>query len=416
MRVWLVNQYAIPPSESGGTRHYSLARALQPHGIEMEIFASTRNYLTGATIAPPGSMTEGGVRFTFVDTGRSAVVGRRSGRVAAMMAFWRGFRRVARDRGESPAVIVGSTPSPFAAWGACTEAARRGVPFVLEIRDLWPQTLIDLGSYPRWHPGVLLFGAMERALYRRAAHIVSLLPRADRHIAAVVGRAPAVTWIPNGIDLRLAKEVRPAPHAGEEPDADAAFVVMYAGAHGPANALDAVLDAAALLEQRQPGRFRMRFIGDGHDKARLQARARAQGLSSVCFDDPVPKAKVYQLLAGADALIVNMNRGALYQSGISFNKIYDYLSVGRPIIFGTDAVNNPVAEAAAGVTVPANDPEALAGGIEAVARISLAEREAIGARARAFVETHHDIEVLAERFAAVLRLLGPVRASERAPG
>ena len=415
MNVWFVNQYAIPPSQAGGTRHYSLARALQPHGIDVEIFASTRNYLTGMTIAAPGATTEGGVRFTFVDTGRSAVVGKRASRLAAMVGFWRGFRREARNRTDGPDVIVGSTPSPFAAWGAGGEAARRGVPFVLEIRDLWPQTLIDVGSYPRWHPGVVLFGAMERALYRRAAHIVSLLPQADRHIAAVLRRPAAVTWIPNGIDLRLAKEARCGTRAPEDGDADGAFLVMYAGAHGPANALDAVLDAAALLEQRQPGRFRLLFVGDGHDKARLQARVRIEHLSTVSFRDPVPKAEVYRLLARADALVVNMNRGPLYRSGISFNKIYDYLAVGRPIVFGTDAVNNPVAEAEAGVTVAANDPAALAGGIEALARMLPSEREAMGVRASAFVEAHHDIDVLAERFADVLRSITSARARAGAP-
>lgn len=403
MKVWLVNQYAIPPSQSGGTRHYSLARALEPHGIQVEIFSSTRNYLTGDTIAAPGPATCAGVRFTFVDAGRAPAVGRRSGRLAAMVGFRRGLRRVFRGRPDSPDVIVGSTPSPFAALGAEGEARRRRVPFVLEIRDLWPQTLIDLGHYPRWHPGVLLFGAIERRLYRRAAHIVSLLPHADRHIERVLGRPVAVTWIPNGIDLRLAR----AASGERAPAGDGVpretFVVRYAGAHGPANALDALLDAAALLERRRTGRYRLELIGDGHDKARLAARAQVERLGSVSFRDAVPKAEVYRLLAGADALIVNMNRGKLYQSGISFNKIYDYLAVGRPIVFGTDAVNNPVAEAGAGVTVAANDARALADGIEEVARLSPADREAMGLRGRAFVEAHHDIEALAARFAEVLR-------------
>jgi glycosyltransferase involved in cell wall biosynthesis len=403
VKVWLVNQYAIPPSQSGGTRHYSLARALEAHGVGVEIFSSTRNYLTGDTIAAPGSATCGGVRFTFVDAGRAPTVGRRSGRLAAMVGFWRALRRVLRGRPDAPDVIVGSTPSPFAAWGAETEARRLGVPFVLEIRDLWPQTLIDLGSYPRWHPGVLLFGAIERRLYRRAAHIVSLLPHADRHIERVLGRRAAVTWIPNGIDLRLARAAlgeAAATGDGAPPDP---FVVRYAGAHGPANALDALLDAAALLEHRRAGGYRLELIGDGHDKARLAARARAERLGNVRFHEAVPKAEVYRLLADADALIVNMNRGKLYQSGISFNKIYDYLAVGRPIVFGTDSINNPVAEAGAGVTVAANDARALADGIEEVARLSPADREAMGSRGRAFVEAHHDIEALAARFAEVLR-------------
>ena len=401
MKVWIVNQYALPPSASGGTRHYSLARALRERGTEVEIFCSTRNYLTGAPIAEAGTRDCAGVTFTFVDTGGARAVGRRAGRLATMLGFARGFRSVARGRPDGPDVIVGSTPSPIGAWNAAREARRRRVPFLLEVRDLWPRTLLDVGGLPRWHPAVWLFAVLERALYRRADRIVTLLPLAERHIRAVYPGAAPVTWIPNGVDLRLVPPGTPSPAR-----ADGAFTVLYAGAHGPANALDAVLDAASVLERRQPGRFRFLFLGDGHDKPRLQARAAAEGLQHVRFHDPVPKAEIYDHMSRADALVVNMKRGNLYRFGISFNKLYDYLAVGRPVVSGTDAANDPVAEAGAGITVPANDAEALAAALERLAAASPAERAAMGARGRAFVAEHHDIERLAARFDEVLHAIG----------
>jgi glycosyltransferase involved in cell wall biosynthesis len=207
----------------------------------------------------------------------------------------------------------------------------------------------------------------------------------------------------------------PPPAARPGGAAEGEFVVMYAGAHGPANALDAILDAAARLERRQPGRFRFVLVGDGHDKPRLERRAEREGLDSVVFLQPVPKAEIYALLAGADALVVNMNPGALYQTGISFNKLYDYLAVARPIVAGSDAADDPVALAGAGLTVPANDGDALAAGLEQVASLSPGEREALGARGRAFVQEHHDIDRLAEEYAAVLRSLVEPRSSLRTP-
>jgi glycosyltransferase involved in cell wall biosynthesis len=404
VRVWIVNQYALPPSASGGTRHYSLARALGERGTRVEIFCSTRSYLSGAPIAEAGTRECAGVTFTFVDTGGARAVGRRAGRLATMLGFARGFRRIARARTEGPDVIVGSTPSPIGAWAAAREARRRRVPFVLEVRDLWPRTLLDVGGLPRWHPAIWLFGALERALYRRADRIVTLLPLAERHIRDVYAGAAPVVWIPNGVDLRLVPAGAAASPAG--PETGGAFTVLYAGAHGPANALDAILDAAALLERRRPGRFRFVFVGDGHDKPRLQARVAAEGLRQVRFQDPVPKAEIYGLMGQADALVVNMNRGNLYRFGISFNKIYDYLAVGRPVVAGTDAANDPVAEAGAGHTVPANDPDALAAALERLAAASPGERAAMGARGRAFVAEHHDIERLAARFDQVLQSAG----------
>jgi glycosyltransferase involved in cell wall biosynthesis len=404
VKVWIVNQYALPPSASGGTRHYSLARALRERGTQVEIFCSTRNYLTGAPIAEAGTRDCAGVSFTFVDTGGAQAVGRRAGRLATMLGFARGFRRAARGRRDQPDVIVGSTPSPIGAWVAAREARRRRVPFVLEVRDLWPRTLVDVGGLPRWHPAVWVFAALERALYRRADRIVTLLPLAEQHIRALYPAAAPVTWVPNGVDLRL---VQGGGTGSSAPDpADGTFTVMYAGAHGPANALDAVLDAAAVLERRRPGRFQFLLVGDGHDKPRLQSRATSEGLHHVRFHDPVPKADIYRHMARADALVVNMNRGNLYRFGISFNKLYDYLAVGRPVVSGTDAANDPVAEAGAGITVPANDPEALAAALERLASATPAERAAMGARGQAFVAEHHDIERLAARFDEVLHAAG----------
>jgi glycosyltransferase involved in cell wall biosynthesis len=342
------------------------------------------------------------VTFTFVDTGAARAVGRRAGRLATMLGFARGFRRAVRGRSDGPDVIVGSTPSPIGAWAAAREARRRRVPFVLEVRDLWPRTLLDVGGLPRWHPAVWVFARLERALYRRADRIVTLLPLAEQHIRAVHPEAAPVVWIPNGVDLRLVPAAAPTP----EPRAHGTFTVLYAGAHGPANALDAVLDAAALLQRRQPGCFRFLLVGDGHDKPRLEARAAAEGLHHVRFQNPVPKAEIYDHMARADALVVNMNRGNLYRFGISFNKLYDYLAVGRPVVSGTDAANDPVAEAGAGITVAANDPVALADALERLAAATPVERAAMGARGRAFVAEHHDIEGLAARFDEVLHSAG----------
>jgi glycosyltransferase involved in cell wall biosynthesis len=414
VRAWIVNQYALPPSQSGGTRHYSLARALQAHGIVAEIFCSSRNYLSGARVADAGTAREDGVDFTFLDTGGGPVVGRRSSRFAAMIGFRRSFRQAARRRIEAPDVIIGSSPSLIGAEVALEEARRRAVPFVLEVRDLWPLTLVEVGGLSHWHPAVLLFGWLERRLYRQADHIVTLLPNAAEHIARRCPGGGPVTWIPNGIDLRLVGDPTRAPRRPALWPDDGAFTLMYAGAHGLANALDPVLDATAVLERRHPGRFRLVLVGDGHEKVRLRQRAERERLPIV-FLDPVPKAEVYRLLARADALVMNIPAIGLYQAGTSPNKLFDYLAAGRPVLAGTSGADDLVARAGAGISVAGNDPAALAQAAERLAALPPAEREAMGARARAFVEANHDIERLAERYAVVLRSLvterTPVRVS-----
>ena len=416
MNLWVVNQFIAPLSTARGTRHWSLARRIARRGHRVTLVGWDRDGSGGSDSTPPDEH-EDGVRFDPVQLPTLAAGGRTWQRALDMVRYAKSLRRHLREQREPPDLIVGSTPTLFTAFIAYREARRRSVPFVLEVRDIWPQTLIDLGGYPRWHPGVLLLGILERHLYRNADHVVTLLPGAGEHIARHGGDADRVTWIPNGIDFELMGENPPpkASTAEVHSEANGPFRVVYAGAHGLANALDAVLDAALLLEERAPGSFHFDFIGKGHRKEQLAARARDEGIANVAFHPPVPKREVYAHLAGADALVVNMNEGSLYRFGISFNKLFDYLAVGRPIVFGAAAMNDPVKESGAGISVPANDAEAMARAFEELAAMPLSGREAMGQRGSAFVREHHNFDELGSRLADLLEgLVGELRQPETA--
>lgn len=208
MRVWLINHFAIPPSESGGTRHYSLARALSTHGIAASVIASASNYQTGqARPMPEGATahreTINGVEFLWL---RAAAHGKgASSRLLAMLDFaWKILRNVPGHSLAAPEVIVGSSPHLFAAAAACALAARLRVPFfVLEVRDLWPASLVEIAGYSRFHPIILLLLLLERYVYRRAARIITLLPDAAPYFTARGARAENIVVIPNGVDVDL---------------------------------------------------------------------------------------------------------------------------------------------------------------------------------------------------------------------
>ena len=402
MKVWIINQFIAPLSKARGTRHWSLARRIARRGHRVTLVGWDRDG-SGGPDSPPPDEQEDGVRFDPVQLPTLAAGGRTWQRALDMVRYARSLRRHLREKREPPDVIVGSTPTLFTAFIAYREARGRSVPFVLEVRDIWPQTLIDLGGYARWHPGVAFLGILERYLYRNADHVVTLLPGAGEHIERRGGDARRVTWIPNGIDFELMGDPKPLDAAaGFGRDSGRPFLVVYAGAHGLANALDAVLDAAALLEERAPGAFRFDFIGKGHRKDQLVARAQEEGIGNVAFHPPVPKREIYAHLAGADALVVNMNEGSLYRFGISFNKLFDYLAVGRPIVFGAAAMNDPVQESGGGNSVPANDPEAMARALEQLAAMPPSERDAMGARGHDFVREHHDFDQLGSDLADLL--------------
>lgn len=405
MNILWINQFAVAPDQAGGTRHFSFARRLVQSGHDVTIVASGMNYLTRDV--RQGSQeftteTREGVRFHWLSTGAHS--GTRFSRALNLFRFASGILRVPGfDRLPRPDVVIGSSPSPFAALAALCVARRIGATFVLEVRDLWPQTLVEIGNLSRYHPFVLLIDAIQRRLYRNASRIITLLPGSRDEIVKCGGRADDIAWIPNGIDLDLCgAATRSAPDDGR-------FDVVYAGAHGTANALDTIVACAAILEREGSGTM-FHLYGDGPEKARLAGVAIERGANNIRFHDPVPKAQVYEVLAAADAFVLVLKKSGLYRHGFSLNKLWDYMAAGRPIVFSVDAEQNVVEEARCGLTVPAEDAQAMAAAVRTLAGMSAEEREAMGRRGRRFVEEHHDIAGLAQRLENVLNdALGSTR-------
>ncbi len=398
MRVWLINHYALPPSEPGWTRHYALARELIRSGHDVTIIASSFNHVTGMQMNCAHEKLCTFERFGEVPFLLLRVPPYRSkmARLWNMFVFafevWSGL---GTRRMRKPDIVIGSSLTLLAAFAAERLARRLRVPFVLEIRDLWPLTLINMGMRPL-HPAVVGFGIVERYLYRNADKIITLLPNASEHIVPKGARSNDITWIPNGVDM----ELMPFPQVPTPHDL---FVVMYAGAHGLSDALDSVLDAAAILNKEAPGRFCFRFVGDGRNKRALRRRVETEKIANVVFEDQVPKQKIFSILQDADAFIVSARKTSLYRYGISLNKLHEYMAAARPTIFAAESHNNPIAEASAGITVAPEDPRAIARAVQALAAMSTDERWAMGLRARRYIEEHHDFTVLARRLELVLQ-------------
>lgn len=400
MNIWLVNHYALPPSRPGGTRHYAFAKELQRRGHRVVILASSfDHHLRQETRLFRGEyfkfQEEEGVPFFWLRTlpYRANTLARFFNMLsfAFDIAWWAKPSVLGK-----PDLILGSSPHPFAALAAYLQSMRYKVPFILEVRDLWPQTLIDLGNVSPSHPLVLLLAGIERFLYKRADKIITLLPLAYLHMVQRGADRSKIVWIPNGTDLSSVPKPRP-------PEAKTRLTVVYAGSHGLANNLDVVLDAASILKSRGLSELaEFKFVGEGPEKARLVNKAKSLKLGNVFFEDPVPKKLIYKVLSDADVLLLTLKDGPLFRFGISSNKLFDYMAVGRPVLFAVRAPHNPVEEAGAGIVVPPDDPKALADAVYNLANLSWEERWAMGLRGRRYLEEHHSIERLVDRLEDVL--------------
>jgi glycosyltransferase involved in cell wall biosynthesis len=380
-------------------RHYQLARALVEQGHRAVVISGSRSHLftQPPEVAKAFTLEDiDGVTYCWVAVPRyrGAIS---LGRVLNMAAFALRLERLPVDKLPRPDAILVSSPSLFPIRVAARWARRFGARLAFEVRDIWPLTLQELGGLSSRHPLILLMAHLEDYAYRVADEVVSVLPAADGHMVAH-GMAPAkFHYLPNGIDLGTPRTNGAAPSAVREAIRPGTFTVGFVGTLGTANVLETLIDAARLL-----GPEEAQVVIVGHGAERDQLVARAADVPNVTFTGPIPKREVGSAIELFDACYVGYRRSSLYRFGVSPNKLYEYMAVGRPILFAADAANQPVAEADCGRTLAPEDPEALAAAIRTLAAAPAAERERLGANAREYVARRHDYQRLGAQLADIL--------------
>jgi hypothetical protein len=297
-------------------------------------------------------------------------------------------------------VLVVSSPSFFPVAAAWLISRAKRVPFVFEVRDLWPGIFVMLGVL-KDGPVLRVLEGLEMFLYRRAAHVVTVTHAFKRILVERGVPEAKVTVITNGVDLEL---FRPAP---QDEARKAAWgvagkrVALYLGTHGISQALETHLAAAERMRGREDLAFV--FIGDGARKRDLMALAEARGLTNVHFLDPVPKAEVPACYAAADVCFVPLRDIPLFDSFIP-SKIFEILGCARPVIGSVEGEPAAILEASGAATVV--PPENVDGLVAALtAMLDDPDPAARGARGRAFVEAHYDRVALARRYEMLLASL-----------
>ena len=414
-RVWIVNQYAVAPDRpaAAGSRHYDLARLLVARGDRVTIFAAGVSHLTGREERlGPGRLYRtdwfGGVRFVWLRT--LPYRGNTWRRSANMLTYLVTFL-VVQTRHGRPDVIVGSTVHPFAAFGAWLAAKLRGARFVLEIRDLWPQTLVDIGAIRPGSPGERLLRRLEAFLVRRASVVITLLPGMRQYLDGQGLPAEHVMYIPNGVDLSVFGALAPDAVGAPGPvvrsleeirrlRADGRFVLGYVGTFGRVNSVAVIVRAAEIAERQAPGRIGLVLVGDGPDRDDLEGLA--SSIPAVALCPAIAKKFVPAILGALDGTVVHATATPVYRYGISFNKLFEYMAAGRPVVFACESAYDPVTAAGAGITIQPNDAERIAEAFLQLAGLTPEARQAMGTAGRAYVERHHDLTHLGEVFATVL--------------
>ena len=403
MNFLLVNHYAGSPRHGMEYRPYYLAREWVRAGHRVQIVAASFSHVRSVQPEVTDDAldeTIDGIAYRWLPAPRYAGNGR--GRVRNIWTFLRRLwqETPALVQTFKPDVVIASSTYPMDLWVARRIARLAHAKLVYEVHDLWPASPIELSGMSPYHPFIMLCQKAENDAYRDADVVVSMLPKVAEHMHSHGLDLGKLHIVSNGITLEEWQGEGTALAAEWVAQLDAIkaggrVLVGYAGSHGLPNALDVLLDAAALLRGEN---FAFVLVGDGHEKARLAERVRAEGLNHVHLFAPIAKAQIPSLLARFDIAYIGWQRAAIYRFGIAPNKLMDYMMARRAVLHSVEAGNDPVAEAGCGITVAPESPPAVAQGLRALTACTADERRAMGERGRAFVLAHHTYPVLARRF------------------
>jgi glycosyltransferase involved in cell wall biosynthesis len=313
-------------------------------------------------------------------------------------------------------VVVATSPQIFAACAGWAAGAIKRRPFVFELRDLWPESIAAVGAL-RNARILRALTRLELFLYRRATAIVAVTEAFRQNLISRGVAADKVFVVTNGADLSRFQPRPKDPDLAGRLGLSGKFVAGYIGTHGMAHGLDTILDAAAAIRDRPAGAdVRFLLLGDGAEKARLKARAAAEGLDNVAFIDTVLKDEVARYWALLDVSIIHLRNTDLFRTVIP-SKLFEGMAMGVPVLHGVEGESAEIVRReGAGVVFEAENPAAL---VEALLNLAADGAAHAGYRQRAqLAARNYDRTVLARRMLSVLEQLaarrGPVSTQDQA--
>lgn len=396
MKVLYFHQHFVTPHGAGAIRSYAMARKLIERGHQVTMVCGS---FTGGNTGLSGPYING-VRRGCVD-GIDVVefdlaYSNHDGLLKRSWTFLKFALRSVMLAMREPYDLVFATTTPLTA-GIPGIVARwlRGKTFVFEVRDLWPELPRAMGVIR--NPVVLwAMGVLEWASYRSAHALIGLSPGIVEGIMHQGVPRERIALVPNGCDLDLfAQDALPWRPEGVAPTD---LMAVFAGTHGMANGLDAVLDAAVELKRRGREDIKLVLIGNGKLKSALQARAAREVLDNVVFHDPVNKTRLASLMSATDlGLQVLANVPAFY-FGTSPNKFFDYIAAGLPVLNNYPGwLAGMINENSCGFAVIPDNAAAFADALESAAADRNALKE-MGERSRKLAQDQFDRLLLADRW------------------
>lgn len=350
--IWIINHYAIPPREAGGTRHFDIANELvRKFGCEVYIIASKFNHLSKKYIInKKGIVIENinGVNFVWIDT--IAYKKNNWKRVVNIVQFmYKVLFFQKKIKVKKPDIIIGSTVHPFAALASGFLAKKNKCDFVFEIRDLWPQTFIDMRLWTTNSWKSRIFRQIEKKTVEKSQKLIVLSPLTSPYLKKNYNIDDnRILYLPNSVVLdNFSNTIYQKKRKNK-------ISIIYVGGIDVVHGLETLFEAAKDINDEYKNKIEIHIVGDG--KKRNDYINLTKNISIIKWHKPVAKFKVPEILKSADVLFLSTGK-VLYGSE---NKLAEYLAAGRPLLVSTEGDhNNPINEIECGISVKPNDVNAL---------------------------------------------------------
>ncbi len=335
MKIWIINHSSIPPSMGGLVRHYYLSKYLQKNGHGIKIFTSGIIHNTEICMVPSGKLfyeeNIEGVPYVFVKGIKYKSNGLK--RILNILEFpFRVFQSIRWF--EKPDIIYTSSPDIIGAWFAIILAKRIKVRCVLEIRDLYPETLIKILGWSRKNPVAMVLSMIETWIYKKADTIVFTM---EGGLDYIKKNKPyknidfsKIHHLNNGIDLEERVENLKRFRVDDEDLNDDKINIIYAGSIRRANNMDRLVKCAELLMEHSEIRFLI--YGSGTDLENLKAYCKTKGIDNIKFKGFVDKKYLPFILSKGYLNIMNYSPNFVTEYGCSQNKLFEYMASGKPIL------------------------------------------------------------------------------------
>ncbi|RZN84178.1 MAG: glycosyltransferase WbuB [Winogradskyella sp.] len=402
--IWLINQYLCTPELNGdGHRHSYLAEHWIKKGYDVTLITSSFSHVPYRHNKFKGlfKIKNDPIR-TLLIKGNKYGETQGVSRIFSWIIFFSLLFFIPTKKLPKPDIIIVSSNSLLPILNTVYFFKKRfkGLKFVLEIRDIWPLTLTELGGFSTKNLFIRFLAWVEKLGYNNADHIVSLLINTDEHIKNITSQKPKkYSWISNGFDLNnIDKNQVKISQKMQQQIPKNGFIIGYAGSLGKANAMEYIINAVNNLNKQS---IYVCIVGSGNDTEKLKDLAK--DTANIIFFDRIPKKQVQSFLSYCDLLFFSTKKSNLYKYGISANKTFDYMYAEKPILLSASTKDNVIEIADCGYVVEPENEKVLIEKILEIEKMSIEERQAMGMKGKKYLLENLSYQKLGDDFVSIFK-------------